>query len=353
MNNPFNNKLTFSNMKTSIDTNLSNSQNLNFNNNKTNNNDLKHINEIKKRNENDKIDLLKYTRDKINKDSLILSLEKDLEYEKNNNKNFINYQKYADKIVKYYEKNLKEISKFESDKKIELKEFILMCENYEKDIQTIIDDKEILIKSSEELLQNKKEEQKKLNLQLSQITKDVNNQSELINELNSTISDLKIKLENKNNKFEQDEKNYIDDYDELLFNFNNLEKRYNYLIDIDNERENEIKGDDIKIRNNKSNEIEIDLKNKENEIKEEYLKGVIKDLNKKIEILKNKKHKNDLEKERIKFLGKALAGRLRERKEINEKIEQQNDIKNLNNNRKLRSAEHYKKNYFKKEFDFN
>ena len=353
MNNPFNNKLTFSNMKTSIDTNLSNSQNLNFNNNKTNNNDLKHINEIKKRNENDKIDLLKYTREKINKDSLILSLEKDLEYEKNNNKNFINYQKYADKIVKYYEKNLKEISKFESDKKIELKEFILMCENYEKDIQTIIDDKEILIKSSEELLQNKKEEQKKLNLQLSQITKDVNNQSELINELNSTISDLKIKLENKNNKFEQDEKNYIDDYDELLFNFNNLEKRYNYLIDIDNERENEIKGDDIKIRNNKSNEIEIDLKNKENEIKEEYLKGVIKDLNKKIEILKNKKHKNDLEKERIKFLGKALAGRLRERKEINEKIEQQNDIKNLNNNRKSRCADHYTKNYFKKEFDFN
>ena len=102
MNNPSNNKLTFSNMKTSIDTNLSNSQNLNFNNNKTNNNDLKHINEIKKRNENDKIDLLKYTKEKINKDSLILSLEKDLEYEKNNNKNFINYQKYADKIVKYY-----------------------------------------------------------------------------------------------------------------------------------------------------------------------------------------------------------------------------------------------------------
>ena len=228
-----------------------------------------------------------------------------------------------------------------------------MCENYEKDIQTIIDDKEILIKSSEELLQNKKEEQKKLNLQLSQITKDVNNQSELINELNSTISDLKIKLENKNNKFEQDEKNYIDDYDELLFNFNNLEKRYNYLIDIDNERENEIKGDDIKIRNNKSNEIEIDLKNKENEIKEEYLKGVIRDLNKKMDILKKKKHKNELEKERIKFLGKALAGRLRERKEINEKIEQQNNIKNLNSNRKLRSAEHYKKNYFKKEFGFN
>ena len=36
-----------------------------------------------------------------------------------------------------------------------------------------------------------------------------------------------------------------------------------------------------------------------------------------MDILKKKKHKNELEKERIKFLGKALAGRLRERKEIN------------------------------------
>ena len=46
-----------------------------------------------------------------------------------------------------------------------------MCENYEKDIQKIIEDKEILIKSSEELIQNKKEELYEENMQLKNIIK--------------------------------------------------------------------------------------------------------------------------------------------------------------------------------------
>ena len=49
-----------------------------------------------------------------------------------------------------------------------------------------------------------------------------------------------------------------------------------------------------------------------------------------MEELKNQKQKSQLEKERIRFLGKALAGKLREKKEINDKIQQQNQKQNDN-----------------------
>jgi len=110
----------------------------------------------------------------------------------------------------------------------------------------------------------------------------------------------------------------------------------NYFLiqDIENQKEKKKEDDDIKKRNDEKNEIEVDLRVKDKEIKEQYLKSVIGDLNRKMEELKNQKHKSDLEKERIRFLGKALAGKLREKKEINDKIQQQNHKQKKNNKNK-------------------
>ena len=91
--------------------------------------------------------------------------------------------------------------------------------------------------------------------------------------------------------------------------------------------------------------MEVDLRVKDKEIKEEYLKSIIGDLNRKMEELKNQKQKSQLEKERIRFLGKALAGKLREKKEINDKIQQQNQ--------KQKKGKIIKKKMKKKKLYFN
>ena len=45
-------------------------------------------------------------------------------------------------------------------------------------------------------------------------------------------------------------------------------------------------------------------------IKNDYLKGIIKDLNKKISRLKNEQRESEIENQKIKFFGKILAGKL-------------------------------------------
>ena len=292
------------------------------------------IDSYKKMNERQSKDLMKNVREKISKESLILSLEKDLEYHKNNNRNFKEYKEYADKLVKEFEINRNKIIKYKEEMDFELRDFISQCKDYENERQEILDEQEILVRSSEALIFQKKEEQETLNNNLKKICKDISEQSKELDRVNSILSDLKNQIEQKNAQFEIDEKNNIDEYDQLLSNFKSLQKRFNYLQDIENQKEKKKEDDDIKKRNDEKNEIEVDLRVKDKEIKEQYLKSVIGDLNRKMEELKNQKHKSDLEKERIRFLVKALSGNLREKKEINYKIQQQNHKQKKNNKNK-------------------
>lgn len=60
-------------------------------------------------------------------------------------------------------------------------------------------------------------------------------------------------------------------------------------------------------------------------IKNDYLKGIIKDLNKKISRLKNEQRESEIESQKIKFFGKILAGKLKPNRVLfSEKISQTN-----------------------------
>ena len=56
-------------------------------------------------------------------------------------------------------------------------------------------------------------------------------------------------------------------------------------------------------------------------IKNEYLKNIVNDLTRKINHLKDQKNESEIEKQRIKFLGRFLAGKTKARAVIaNEKL---------------------------------
>ena len=259
------------------------------------------IDSYKKMNERQSKDLMKNVREKISKESLILSLQKDLEYHRNNNRNFREYKEYADRVVKDFETNRNKIIKYKEAMDIELKDFIEQCKEFENERKELLDEQEILIRSSEALIFQKKEEQNTLNNNLKKICRDISEQSKELEKVNSILLDLKTQIAKKNAQFEVDEKNNIDNYDELLSNFKTLQNRFKYFQDIENQKEKKKEDEDIKKRDIEKNELEVDLRVKDKEIKEEYLKSIIGDLNRKMEKLKNKKKKSQLEKERIRF----------------------------------------------------
>ena len=112
-------------------------------------------------------ELVKSIKTKINKENLIQSLRKDLEYHVITNKNFINYKKYVDKVSGYYAKNKNDIEKYCSNLKVELKDFIGEMNAYEQHQLELIDEKDMLIKTNNAILAYKLEEQAKLKDKLS------------------------------------------------------------------------------------------------------------------------------------------------------------------------------------------
>jgi hypothetical protein len=248
------------------------------------------IDSYKKMNERQSKDLMKNVREKISKESLILSLQNDLEYHRNNNRNFREYKEYADRVVKDFETNRNKIIKYKEAMDIELKDFIEQCKEFENERKELLDEQEILIRSSEALIFQKKEEQNTLNNNLKKICRDISEQSKELEKVNSILLDLKTQIAKKNAQFEVDEKNNIDNYDELLSNFKTLQNRFKYFQDIENQKEKKKEDEDIKKRDIEKNELEVDLRVKDKEIKEEYLKSIIGDLNRKMEELKNKKN---------------------------------------------------------------
>lgn len=73
-------------------------------------------------------------------------------------------------------------------------------------------------------------------------------------------------------------------------------------------------------------------------LKNEYLKNIVNDLNRKINHLNEQKNESEIEKQRIKFLGRFLSGKTKERAVIaNERL---GKAKELSRHRDLSNNNH-------------
>ena len=129
--------------------------------------ELKDIKKILKETENSqerqqKI-LIKKENIKIAKENLIMSLRKELKFQKLLNRNLLNFKEYADKNSSSYKKNYEDICKYKAQLHSDLAEFISICDNYEKMKNEYENEKNTIIKTNENLINYKKEEQNKIN----------------------------------------------------------------------------------------------------------------------------------------------------------------------------------------------
>lgn len=255
-------------------------------------------------------------REGITKESLIFSLKKDLNYHKNINKKFIEYKNYIEKLNKISKFNYEKLLTYQNNLNIETSDFRKIISNYDKKLFAIKDTKGLYKKSQDQILKEKMKKNEELKINLNKINND-------LNQLNSKSISTNEKIKNLTNEnddlfynIENFDKISIEKYDELLLKYKKLMRKYYYYIDIKNENIQIKFDDDINQRkfNLENNEIDIRLKDKK--IKEEFLNNIINNIQNNINQIQEENKQNEIEKERIKFLGKTLLKKTKERNEL-------------------------------------
>ena len=262
---------------------------------------------------------------KIAKENIIMSLRKELKFQKLLNRNLLNFKDYADKNSGEYKKNYEEICKYRDQLHYDLKEFIALCENYEKLKNEYENEKNTLINTNENIISYKTDEQEKMKVRLNKLNSDTQNQHEKIEQLRNTLREFR----NKNNDYivnlEKNEYDHDQRYEMLMKEYKRVENEYKYYYDL------EIKSRKDQLdRMNKNFMAEeeglVMSRLNDKQVKGAFLKNVIKDIQSQIQEIENLNKRIKEDKEIEKLLGKRGAEKFKER--MTEKYN--NQMSNIN-----------------------
>ena len=292
--------------------------------------------------------MLKNIRDtnkyNISAEKLILTLRQDLKYHTESNLKFKNYFTEISKLGNNFKYNLECLNEHKKNLQYELKDFVEIINEKEKEINELKDEKNMLILTNEALLNDKITEKNILDGQLKDAIRNLAFSTDRLNNTKTKINELTGELEMINKEITDNENEYIKKYDRLLYKYNReLEK---FQIFLDNDEYELMLNDDINERKIDEFKKNVDIENFERESQTIYLNTVIEGLYKKIEGVKQNRIKKEKERERYKFLGKYFASHYKEKhknpikclsKKINSKEENKDTKINTNNNKNYKT----------------
>ena len=292
--------------------------------------------------------MLKNIRDtnkyNISAEKLILTLRQDLKYHTESNLKFKNYFTEISKLGNNFKYNLECLNEHKKNLQYELKDFVEIINEKEKEINELKDEKNMLILTNEALLNDKITEKNILDGQLKDAIRNLAFSTDRLNNTKTKINELTGELEMINKEITDNENEYIKKYDRLLYKYNReLEK---FQIFLDNDEYKLMLNDDINERKIDEFKKNVDIENFERESQTIYLNTVIEGLYKKIEGVKQNRIKKEKERERYKFLGKYFASHYKEKhknpikclsKKINSKEENKDTKIKTNNNKNYKT----------------
>ena len=259
--------------------------------------------------------MLKNIRDtniiNISAEKLILNLRQDLKYHTELNQKFKNYFTEISKLGNNFKYNLECLNEHKKNLQFEMKDFVEIVEEKEKEINELKEEKNMLILTNEALLNDKLTEKTILDGQLKDAMRNLAFSSEKLTNTKTKINELSGELEMINKEIIDNENEHIKKYDRLLYKYNRELEKFQVFLDND---EYDLKLND-EINERKINEYKknVDIENFERESKKVYLNTVIEGLYKKIEGVKQNRIEREKEKERYKFLGKYFASHYKEK----------------------------------------
>ena len=257
--------------------------------------------------------LIKTENNNIAKESVILSLRKDLEYHKHVNKNYNIYKKYATDICDYYKQNFEEIFQYKSNLSNDLKDFIKLIDNYEEEIEKCKNDRQTTIKTSEDIIKYKKSEKEKMGERLKKLNYDLEKQDKKLNNITNLLKEYQEQNENYLDRLSNSELSHMEKYEILEDKYNKLVAKYKFYTDREmKKRKIELEYKDKNLC--KEEEDLADLKLQDNLIKNVFLREIADEIKKQINEIELVNQKYLEEQELLKFLGKVFYNKVKQRR---------------------------------------
>ena len=257
-------------------------------NNKTKINIKETISELLKKKKKNRLlgkELINKLDLKIKKDSLILQLKKDYKYYEMLEK--IKQLNLEDIILKRedIEENLNSARDYNSSLREEMHEFVKGLDLYEDKIKELQNERENIYSSTYSTLKKKTEEKLELEKKLSDVSKQINQQKELIKNMDIRYQSLKKQKDKEEDKLMKQEAIDIDKYNKLFKKYREMLTKYNlYEKEEDNNHNNDLAISRKIYEENLLNE-ELKMKLTEAKLKNESLQKNIDDISTKVSLI--------------------------------------------------------------------
>ena len=264
--------------------------------------------------------LIKKTNMKIAKENIIVSLRRELKFQKLLNRNLLSYKEYADKNANEYKANYDNICKYRAQIHDDLSGFVSLINNFENDISNYKKEKEVMIKTNESLINYKSEEQNKMKKKLEELNNDTKNQDNKLEYLRKTLREYRDERDQYYGNMQKDELKHLSKYEKLISEYKRLENLYQYYFDLE-VRNRKIKLDGMNKNLFADEEDSALLKLKEKQVMGDFLRNIIRDIQIQMSEIDNVKKKMKEDKNIEKLLGKRGAEKYRQRMNLKYKSE--------------------------------
>ena len=275
---------------------------------------LNFVSDYNKKSKSTAAKLIKEVHSKNAKESIILLLREDLQYHKKINKSYLLYKQYATDILNYYKQNYEEITKYKMDLRTDLQDFITVVERFEDQIKQYNKEREMMIKTNNDIIKYKNQEKEKLNARINVLNNDLEKQKIKLDSINETFNDYQTQNENYIEKLNKSELNFLEQFEDLESKYKRLKAQYEMYFNMEmKRRKNEL---DLRDDNLCREEKDMaDLKLQDKIVHNNFLKEMVEEIKSQIKDIEDMNKRSEEEEQMIRFLGKAFYNKVKQRRE--------------------------------------
>ena len=275
---------------------------------------LNFVSDYNKKSKSTAAKLIKEVHSKNAKESIILLLREDLQYHKKINKSYLLYKQYATDILNYYKQNFEEITKYKMDLRTDLQDFITVVERFEDQIKQYNKEREMMIKTNNDIIKYKNQEKEKLNARINVLNNDLEKQKIKLDSINETFNDYQTQNENYIEKLNKSELNFLEQFEDLESKYKRLKAQYEMYFNMEmKRRKNEL---DLRDDNLCREEKDMaDLKLQDKIVHNNFLKEMVEEIKSQIKEIEDMNKRSEEEEQMIRFLGKAFYNKVKQRRE--------------------------------------
>ena len=275
---------------------------------------LNFVSDYNKKSKSTAAKLIKEVHSKNAKESIILLLREDLQYHKKINKSYLLYKQYATDILNYYKQNYEEITKYKMDLRTDLQDFITVVERFEDQIKQYNKEREMMIKTNNDIIKYKNQEKEKLNARINVLNNDLEKQKIKLDSINETFNDYQTQNENYIEKLNKSELNFLEQFEDLESKYKRLKAQYEMYFNMEmKRRKNEL---DLRDDNLCREEKDMaDLKLQDKIVHNNFLKEMVEEIKSQIKEIEDMNKRNKEKKQIIQFLRKAFYNKVKQRRE--------------------------------------